>query len=1515
MPERGGPTLQSGVLFQNSVTALYLGELLDASQRLDSKRVTEVRVEARADVDDIVVTFGDGHRVYIQAKEKISRSEAEWENVWRDFADQFARPEFDRTKDRLQLCIGAFRPEHPQTKELCKRAHDSRSYSDWWLGLGKQHQDLAARILGIIGPKLGDDITKLVFLGCVDVQIYPLEELEDTLVRWMPKANVTADSLFHLLRDKVGLKARYRGTFLAPELRKSLLEENITLADPPDNETLRKCVRQSSSRLRTWKHEIGASERSMCLKRSIVDRILEWLLSSTDDDNLGLLLGDAGLGKTVVLREVLCALEEMQIPVIAVKADQQLSGVKNCYELQERLQLPEPLERIMERLGESDLCVLIADQLDALSLSMAQDYAALNTMLDTVARLHSISNVRIILSCRYFDYRNDPRLDAIQTSKTFELAKLRDEEVGQVLHSFGVDPSALAPVTRELLRTPLHLDLFIRMIEDHTDDSTLPPGLGNAASLQELYHILWRQVILKREPLAPPPYEREEALKLIVDYMDRNQTISAPCHIRREPQNRHLEHAISWLESTAIMVGDGERWSFLHATFFDYCYARFFTQRGESLTQVILSSPQGLFQRPQLIQVILYLREDEPGVYLRELYHLLENENLRTHLRILLLRWFGNLDDPTEGEKRIAERLLFAPESRETFIDAIRGKAAWFNRLGDSLIRELLNSRDEALLDKHVLPFLISLLDTQEVQAEVATLLGSFLGRSQRWNDRVASSVLYIHKWCTDEAIDLLERVLARVPTLEPSRIAVPDPETVHCPEQICRFIDILLAHVLRRAIESTSNGLPFNSLANELRDLRSNQFEELLHQVSLQSPKLYIETLMPWFKQAIESTAYKTESHLAYSSDIFVFPGDREIHRVQYALVDSLVDSLSVLAQGDPGWFRTIAADLACLPYYTPQQILARIYANSSAQYATDGLVFFLSDPRRLGLGEDVPRDTAALIKALYPLLSEADRERVEACILAYSPIRKRLGVKALRWRGIEQFCLLQAIPSELLSERAKRSLQEWQRKFPDITISLRPRGVISGSVTSPIPAKAAERMSDRAWLSAMRKYQGGVEHKEAFKGGAEELARVLLGLVREQPERFFHLLNRVPDTVEKYYVTAFLNGLAESQGPSEWLFEAVQRFAMRPERDIRIAVAWALQKRADQGLSDDVLSILEGYLQNPMEEDETHWISEHDGPHSAYLNSVRGSSFQTLMRSMRSSECDQFKACRWELVQFASLDPSDALRVGAIEELLYLLNEDTDRAIRLFSRLMEGHPALLECHYTQEFVYFGLFRDMARMLPFVRAMMFSDKEKCQQWGAELACIAALPSQSAKSSPQQADADKLGQDVMTGPSVWRRGAANVYIHYIAQYPELCAQRVTTLANDEDEQVGNSLGSVWAFLRGEHFAILRESIKTWAAARFVCEGVDHFAKYLFKYGRRDPTWTLTVVSIFLKNDYQVAAQPWQDGIEDIIRAVLQIYHDPTTDNSDQEVCMDLFDILMERYEYHTRRVLAEYDQR
>ncbi len=1516
MSERGGPTTQSGILYQNSVAALYLGRLCDATPRLDAERVIEVRVEAPTEVDDVVVTFADTHKAYIQAKESIHVGDAAWRNLWQDFEAEFWKNNFHRDKDRLLLHVGEVQNEHHDLRELCDRACHSKDHIEWYNRMTKPQQALVEKIKPLLNPRSLNDTNLLAFFGHIEVEIGPLRQIErDMAPHWMPQSNQQPITLFRLLRDRVGGEARHRGSFTSNSLREFLEANNISLTAPPDLDVLRQSIRGCGALLRQHKYTIGSTGKH--LERAVVEEIVAWARETSAENSVAMLLDQAGMGKTVVMRDALCALENTGIPVLAIKADQQLSGITKYDDLQSKLHLPDSVERVVGRLAALGTVVVLVDQIDALSLSLARDQQALDIVLELVARLRLIPSVRILLSCRTFDRNADPKLKRIQLSKQFSLIEFSIEEVKAVLDEVGVNFGMLSPATQKLLRVPLHLDIFVMAIEGRELPSGESRQIQGITSLQGLYALLWQNVILKPEPDSPPTTEREQVLRLLTERMDYDRRTSAPQSVLFTPQAQNLEQAARWLASAGILVPSVTEWSFLHQTFFDYCYARQFVESGKSLTESILQSDQGLFARSKVVQVLFYLRGSKPRDYLRELQGLLNAPKLRFHLQDLVMRWFGALSGPTDDEWVIARRMLFDPVTRPSLLRVMHGNRGWFARLAGRPLQDLL-SQDDQTLDTQVIPYLASLLEVS--QSEVVNLVRPQLGRSELWNTRLTWMTSMIRNWYSGEAVELFEQLCRVTPQFSRNRFYdVAEIAQTH-PRAACRLIRLVLDQALED-YQSKRKGandqfLWASSLRTELESLRNTMLNKVLELVAQVEPLFFLESMLPWLEQAIQLTSGPEDDALLYRADDLSYNWFEDTYAVQHELVHSYIAALSSVARTDPPKFRQIAAHLASLPYQTTQQLLAHVYWTVPEVYAEDALQFILADKRRLDLGDHEQYDSRQLVKAIYPFLTDDRRAGLETFILSYTPVWKRSGIRALQRRGLEQLFLLQSIPTGYLTERGLRCLRELERKFPGVRASENPKTMMWGTVGPPIPENAAKKMSDKAWLRAMGKYHGDIEHRDFLKGGAHELASVLVGLVKENPERFYRLIDRVPDTIDDAYVQAFMNGLAESNAPAERLFNVVRRFVPQAGRDIVRTTAWALEKRVKDGLPNDIMALLENCIRGPIAKDETGWAqNDRQEPYESCVNSDRGSAFGTLMRAFDQQKSDQAKQHKWKLLEFAAADPSTALRSGVIKELLYVLHKDRERAISLFERLMDGHPALLNSHYTQEFVRYGIYKYFPRVKPFIRALMDSDKEPCQQHGAELACIAAISPQALNSAEEQADAQSMATEAVTSSVALRCGAARVYAHNIANKCPICVQELEKLLNDEDASVRQTIGGVYAYLRSDHTVSLREFIEACAASRFLQDDMSQFAEYLWEYGLLDPSWTLSVVDIVLDNEYPVENRMWTHGSDELIRLVLRIYNDPTATDALRERTMDVFDRLMERYAGQAQQVLEEWDRR
>jgi hypothetical protein len=265
---------------------------------------------------------------------------------------------------------------------------------------------------------------------------------------------------------------------------------------------------------------------------------------------------------------------------------------------------------------------------------------------------------------------------------------------------------------------------------------------------------LWKNVVLRAVPDGPTEADREQAILALTAWMEREQQTTAPDSVLLAPDGDALLRAARYLTSEGILLLGPHGWSFLHQTFFDYVYAKRFVEGGKRLGEALLAGDQGLAARPQLVQILTYLRGSNPVAYVRELGMLLNAGNLRLHLRDLLLRWFGSLAQPSAAEWDIVRRMLIDPAKRPVILGVMGGNADWFTHLKGQVIEGLLRQQDE-ILDTQVIPYLTSLVNV--AQADVIRLLEPYAERGDQWTRRLHYVLEHIGKWQSDEAVRLFE--------------------------------------------------------------------------------------------------------------------------------------------------------------------------------------------------------------------------------------------------------------------------------------------------------------------------------------------------------------------------------------------------------------------------------------------------------------------------------------------------------------------------------------------------------------------------------------------------------------------------------------------------------------------------------------------------------------------------------------------------------------------------------------
>ena len=1569
--ERGGPANQSGVSYQNLYTTHQIAVMLGTDASLPAhRRIISVRGEAPALVDDVLITFADGSRTFVQAKEDVDLSSGDWNRVLRTFTTQF-ESDFDRERDILLLCVGTDRENFVQLHAMFERAGTSVSFDEWQERLNQEQRNLWSQKLADLCPG-GEDLWPFVRRVRVEVHLRPT--LEADALRLLPQSYnnngpISRASLFSHIKSYVPDDARVRRQLTAQDWANRLRDEHsIRLDAPIPLAQMRAAVERCSAVLRGQRGTFGnrGAAEQRHIKRAITGEILEWILATDQKESIGVLLDGAGKGKTVVLRDLLWELEARGVTTLAIKADGQLDDLsrgKAIHECQ-GVSLPAPVEEIAAVLGrasatEGKPMVVLLDQVDALSLSMTRDGRAIEAISTLVHSLRFSPNVRVLLACRTFDLNTTPKLRALEINKRFSLPDLTSDEINATLRDAGVESHLLSPTAHKLFKTPLHLDIFLRAIEERDGEERLAiPISGDLrmGSLHGLYRLLWERFITSSATPATPA-ERLDVVRLLKDSMHRKQRTTAPDSLFMQQATERLLPARDYLASQGLLQRQGDSWSFLHQTFYDYAFAWFFVEEDEgSLAQTIWDSPQGLDERPLLHHVLGFLRATDEVAYGRELKKLgiesfFGTSELAKHLQILLREWFGALKEPSDLEWRHAQNLLQNDEHKLGFLQKINGSGDWFARLLPAHIPRWLQQLDERPGDQfleNTFWFLASVSDDAIVQAQVVPLLRPYLHRSEQWNRRIQGWLSQLRQWHTKEAVALYEELLLTFWNDQDGMFRYYFCEVAKAfPKESCQ----ILRRVLALNLEKMRATLPERqeSFYGDIFTVFQEQatggltlHREVLDILSEEAPADFLEAAWEFTLAVLPMGMHRLadENGLRFPNDAChdaweIRTSSGVIHRSHFGfdLAKSLGQAIQKLAKEQPTQFENWLNRMVDVPLETAQMLVLDALCAEPKKYAARALEFLRGDERRLQLGAE-QFETRRLIREVAPFWSKSQCLQLEDAILNHWELpyylkRDLRDIKKLKWRGYEQWRLLHALSVERLSSEGQKRLNEWDRKFPNYALPDVPTRSWGGFISSPIDGEQATLMSDKDWLKAMRHYQRGVEHRNSrsMRGGAEQLCHVLEAQVVAQPERFARLfLERVPLEVDAFYVKGAINGLAKSAAPGELLFSVVRRFLAHcgPDvyQDLPITIARALSERAGSDLPDDLLEMLQNWVRSAAPESDnesfyldqqnqsasTNYDTSHGGALMDYLNSTRGQALSVVFKTLHARGDSE---ALWHWVEAMASESSAALRVGAVWELLSIAQNDPARAWSAFSSLIEGHAAVLRSHFAFQFLYHSVYQFPEEARPIVQLLLNDPFDNIREEGAKIACVLALRSGAIDL--------QLLDELQSGPEEWRCGLAEVCANSITRdlAPDTaiaCEQYLASLLEDENKEVRRKAARFASDLHAEHLKNLTALLEKFVVSAAYPESAHWYHEFLFNYGDLKPSWTITQIQTILhRSDHPSHGLRGLDG-DELTRSVLRLYTLPEADDLLRSQAIKLFGELLELAPHYAQKMLHEWDE-
>lgn len=1186
---------------------------------------------------------------------------------------------------------------------------------------------------------------------------------------------------------------------------------------------------------------------STLIPRSEAGSIVQALKSSSPK-RVFVLAGDAGVGKSSVLVEVVEQVAQQCRPFLAFRLDT-LTSTPNAAELGRQLQLPgSPAHVLASIAGEGD-SFLILDQVDYVSLTSGRHPQFFECVDELLGQAQSYPSMRVLLACRSFDLENDPRLRRLVEQgdlvETYRVGRLAEQTVRDVLSKTGLNPEQLTAKQLDLLSLPLHLSLLTGMSDSQAND------LGFETA-KDLYDKFWEHKQQQISARLGNAVEWNAIIDVLCHRMSEDQVLS----VRKDVLDDFPLKSVQVMVSEHILVFENKRYSFFHQTFFDYAFARNFTRRGQRLSELLFGGEQSLFRRAQVRQILAYQREADRDRYLDDLQTLISDPRIRPHLLQVVAAYIAALQDPTEEEWR-----LVAP--RVTNRDEVahwgvwRGwfrSVPWF-RLLDSLgeIQRWIQSGDSWLLSQAVT--LLSKVQKEE-QERVAEMVEPFVGSSPEWNnallylmqtgDLAASRRFFeLFQRMVDEGLFDTEDqrpqgglgTLMFVQTLVKSR-----------PDWACEAI----GHYFRRRLTSSvSNGQP-NPFADQHGAIPLHSHDgRILVEAATHAPKAFVREVLP-VVLLIMILNEKNEGLPLHRDAIWSYQYflDDELS-MDTALLKAATRALVSLAATEPHDFEAAACLLKTRPLETATYLLLRGYAANGTLFAEEAGRFILEHPECWDIGV-TPWTVREVIRSISPHCSPSLLTELEDAILSYYPKREKSAYGQGDF-GRSQFILLSGMPESFRSTKATQRLQELKRKFGFDPSPPRPEQVELYAVGSPIRGEALSKMSNRHWLSAIQRYRndhdGGWINDRPI-GGAIELSRALEEEVKKDPNRFAWLVLQFPDDTNSHYFTAVLDGLAGTQETLDGdnLYAVIRRCHALPRKPCGGVIARTVRRHA-QELPPVVMDIISWYALNDPDPEpgrRSIWPADPNDNRSYLLdeglNSNRGAAVVAIA-SLLFGRPDYLPALEPALRGLVR-DPSVAVRAWGAQCLLAILKTNRELAVELFIKLCGADDALLGTRYVESFLNYALRTHFPLLLPIVERMLASEDPKVRKAGARRACLAAL---------DLPEAQPLAESCIFGEEPLRLGAAQVFAANLrdARFRTYCETRLQRLFHDGSKSVRDGAAVCFRRFEGDDLKEYADLAHTFVSSPAFEDNYDDLVEALIRSTASLHELTVTVCERYM----------------------------------------------------------------
>lgn len=1356
-----------------------------------------------------------------------------------------------------------------ELETLIYRAHKSESFAEYEEFLGKGRRAHFDRVTAGWGGTAEDAWSVLQEIQVEHHTVHSLERIIDTMLRFRYAGS--AAIVWAVLE-------RFCEQHIHEHVTAALVVEHLEslgLRQQPraGDASVISGLRQSGQRLQA--HVKQFEPAGGLAPTGDVDAVVG-MLRDPDGKQIVVVEGRAGLGKSTVAAAAAAALEEGGWCVAAARMDIAATMLTSDA-LGRAMELTESPSVLLAVVSDGQPALLVVDQLDAVSLYSGRVPDSFDAVTDVLSEIERYPNVKVLLACRTVDLENDQRLRSLRDSERVgrhAVSELDIETVKAHLAGCGIDPPD-SDRTIELLRTPLHLSMFIRLSDA---GRALRP-----VTLQQLY-ARYTQEVRSSVNRSVGSLDWSQTAGAMVNYMSREGTLAAPGAVLDEASQQEVDALVS----ASVIVRYGEVVTFFHESYFDYLFAVSFVGAGHDLQAFLANSDQGLFRRAQTRQVLEYLTATDRGRFISVAVGLLQSDDVRYHLKTVVVAVLRSCI-ATPEDWRMLEELAWSGSPIGDKVRTLLSQPGWFDA-ADELGRWEMWLDDPQRAEAALYEAAVS---SRQRAVRVAELLRTRIDGSVEWG----RSLRWMISWSLSSELVDLAVVMIEGGLFDGADAAVGGGDfwmVLHRlenddPAGTARLIGAFLGRGLVRA-QQAGHGDPFES--EHLSE--HSQSGSVITHVARKAPVDYIEHVLPF----VTEVAMASQSH----SDEELPSGRRWGHRYVSPIhgVDQIVffaaeSALLRLAEENPAAALDAVAFLRDAESAELRFLACRALAVLVA--ADDAISWIVSDTRNFALGwsDSAYWASRELIEAHSPTCSDDLFQELQSAILDFWP-----GWERDDHRGHSQYELLSALDATRLSPIAARRLAELQDRFSDWPPEPPRLAVWTGG--SPVDIGDPEHMSDDDWLHALRLHTSDEPYlgdDGPVIGAARSAARMLGEAARNDPQRFSSLAlgftNKIPATAMNEVIRNVQDSV-DADVLADVCEHAHSLYGPEAGRAVCSAIGRA-------GAANARLVALLGVYARDVDparvEEHTSAVAGESGGWDLLttgMNSTRGQ-VALSAASVLYATADHVNALT-PVIETLAQDDVNAVRACAADAVTALGNHAPDRALDLAERVFDNAVDVLDAPTSERLLTRAVVHDPDRFGPTLAQALARSDDVAKRAG-RIWAVARWNEQLPAG---------ISTDARALPVAARRGAAGVFASIVAD----SFDDLRDLLDDDDSEVQQAVGLAMRRLDQVPTSDREGLIDALMASAAFPTHMHDIMDALERMPSDMPSNTIDVCERVVGIDGADLADPTKSSAltgRDLVAVVLRLYRHG--DHNMRARCLDIIDKLAEFNLYDLEEALQD----